>query len=109
MNRKLTTLLTALCFAFALPLAAQLPDEDSYDEPEQEQTEVTAEASVTVDESQDDLDIDGEAEIYEEHESNLDDGLGDDELPRTATPLGILALLGTAGAASALGLRYRRK
>ena len=55
-----------------------------------------------------DGDVDADADT-DTMDADTRDDTTDDELPRTAGPLGLLALLGLAGAGSAFGLRRLRK
>jgi hypothetical protein len=119
MKKYVVTILAALAL-LALPLAAQVPEEN---EPIPEQIEEQAveaqqeieqeidEAAQAIDEAAQEVD-----EFGQELDQAVDESLeseetttSDDELPRTASPLAALALLGLAGAGSALGLRVARR
>lgn len=122
-NFKILTILTALMLLISAPIIAQTP-EDPMEQDELVETDaqfqadddegVEARAEVSVDdqpemndnelEQETDVDVEADAEL----ETN-DDFENDDELPQTATPLALLALLGSAGAGTALGLRRLRK
>ena len=105
MKRILFTLFLAAMFVVALPLAAQTPEQEPVPEnPEtleqNEPVEVDAEIDAEVD-----------AQVSTDAESQEADALQDEEreLPKTATPLALLALIGIGSAGTALGLRARRK
>lgn len=122
-NLKILTILTALMLLIAAPMIAQTP-EDPMEQDELVETNaqfqadddegVEARAEVSIDdepelndnelEQETDVDVEANAEL----ETN-DDFENDDELPQTASPLALLALLGSAGAGTALGLRRLRK
>lgn len=92
MSGKALTILTVLGLLCA-PLVAQ--DAPEYEDPMTTETELSAEATV-------ETDVEGDV-------SAVDEEASDEELPRTASPLALLALLGGAGVASGLGLRLRRR
>lgn len=97
MSGKALTILTVLALLCA-PLAAQDAEDPMQEAPQYEpatETEVSAEATLQGD-------VEGDV-------SALDEEASDEELPRTASPLALLALLGGAGVASGLGLRLRRR
>jgi hypothetical protein len=117
MKSKYLLILATLALLSA-PLAAQLPEDEAQipDAPvedvdreldgdtevqfDTENQDVDAEAEVKID---DDADLDAEADIDAEFDTD------EDELPRTATPLPLLALLGAGSVVSALGLRISRR
>jgi hypothetical protein len=117
--KKLLSIATLVALA-ALPLAAQIQDDpadpadqsvaqdESYGteaEPLAEPADVPAydEAPIADDQSM----IDESAESTETVAAT-DTVAGDEELPRTASPLALIALLGTAGAAAGYGVRRLR-
>lgn len=112
MKKYVVTILAALAL-LALPLAAQVPEEN---EPlperiEEEAIETQQEIEQEVDEAAEEVEEFGEEveqEVDEAFDSE-DPTMSDDELPATASPLAALALLGLAGAGSALGLRITRR
>jgi hypothetical protein len=105
MKTKTLAILAALTFLLALPLAAQTPQQP-VDDPDV-QVNVQAqddEAELSINE--DDGDIDVDADLDADNDNEYDD---DRELPRTAGPFALLALLGLGGAGSALGVRFARR
>lgn len=102
MRAKLITILTALALVLSAPLMAQTyQEEEPLNEQERLETETAVEGDVDVDA---DADLDGDLDDDEFGDEDFDD-----ELPRTASPLALLALLGVGGAGSALGLRLARR
>jgi hypothetical protein len=109
--KKLLTIATLVSLA-ALPLAAQAQDPPAEEPLAQEQeygTETqpaeTAEAMPpSVDSAEPIEPLVGEAETDAQTEVDA----GQEELPRTASPLALIALLGGAGAAAGLGVRRLR-
>lgn len=111
MRAKVLSIVAILGLAVALPLSAQVPEDDpnlpeeqQQQEQQQEQQEQPVEPQ---DQSETESDIRGEAELEAEAEADVE---GDMEaLPRTASPLALLALLGAGGLGSAVALRIRRR
>lgn len=128
MKNTILSILTALLLVLSAPLLAQ--SEEPPLEPQAQETEETAEPVVT-EEAQataesdamysDQEEATGEfeaeatatAEVQTDDEFDADiaaDSEYDEEgLPRTASPLALLALLGVTAAGSALGLRSARR
>jgi hypothetical protein len=119
MTKHKTIAMVAALTLLALPLAAQVPEsgqpepqsvEESAEQLEQaaerEAAELAQEAEETGREIEQEVD-----EALETQEPSTTTAAPDsgDELPRTASPLAALALLGLAGAGSALGLRVARR
>ena len=111
MRKYALTFLTALAL-LALPLAAQVPEEEQplpetieeESELEQEIEEGAAEVESEVEEAAEEVD-----DAFDTEDEADDTIMDDDELPATASPLVALALLGLAGAGSALGVRVARR
>jgi hypothetical protein len=107
--KKLLSIATLTALA-ALPLAAQvqeppaddpLAQEEEYGaemEPVAESEAIPAEDPVEPVDTTTEADFEAEAEI----------DAGEEELPRTASPLALMAMLGTAGAAAGYGVRKLR-
>jgi hypothetical protein len=114
MKSKLLMVLAAFALLLSAPLAAQVP-EDTTNELQERDNDVDIDAEIEAD---GDLDVEGELDgdadtsadddalIEDEPDYDVDD---DRELPATASPLPLLALLGAGSLFSALGLRLRRK
>jgi hypothetical protein len=120
MKNKLLLVFALLSLVFSFPLAAQVPD----DNPEVSATVQDADKDGDLDA---DVDIDTEADTYddpvadddkalvnEDDAATIDDDTAaidadGDELPRTASPLPLIALLGAGSLISALGFRVTRK
>jgi hypothetical protein len=119
MRHKLLLLLAILSLVFSLPLTAlQVPD----DNPEVSATVQDADKDGDLDA---DVDIDTEADVADDPVADDDNALTDDhdavidndgdalttddELPRTASPLPLIALLGAGSVLSALGFRATRR
>lgn len=112
--KKLLSICTLLGLA-ALPLAAQEPpaedpmadpyavETEAYDETEAEPAseDVVATETETMEQDTAAVDVDAEADV------EID--AADEELPRTASPLALMALIGSAGAAAGFGVRRARK
>jgi hypothetical protein len=101
----------AVSLVLSFPLAAQVPDDD----PEVEATVQDADrdgdldADVDVDtdgEQADDPIADDDNALIEDDDATAD--ASDDELPRTASPLPLIALLGAGSLLGALGFRATR-
>jgi hypothetical protein len=89
--------IAALALLLASPLAAQ--QLDPYEpEPQEEQQPIEEQQPM------DDPELEAEAEGDTEVDSDADA-----VLPQTASPLGLLALIGLGGAGAALGLRKARR
>lgn len=107
--KKLLSILTVLALA-ALPLAAQAPEPPAEEPLEQEQeygaeSEAQSEFDPVTDESQEPVEpMASDSEI----ESESEFGSEEEELPRTASPLALIALLGGAGTAAGFGVRRLR-
>jgi hypothetical protein len=106
--KKLLTIATLLALA-ALPLAAQELDPPAEEPLAQEQeygTETqpaeTAEAMPSADSAPPVEPLVGDTQAEAEVDS------GQEELPRTASPLALIALIGAGGAAAGLGVRRLR-
>jgi hypothetical protein len=109
MKRILFTLFLAAMFVVALPLAAQTPEQEPVPEnPETLEQNEPVEVDAEVDAE---IDAEVDAQVSTDAESQEADALQDEEreLPKTATPLALLALIGIGSAGTALGLRARRK
>jgi hypothetical protein len=113
MKHKLLLAFAALALVLSFPIAAQVPD----DNPEVSATVQDADRDGDLDA---DVDIDTEADINDDPVADDDNALTDeddaaaidadgDELPRTASPLPLIALLGAGSLISALGFRVTRK
>lgn len=125
MKTTLLSILAAFLLVFSAPLLAQ--SEEPYQEPQDPQetstpeAEASAEASVTVTEEVEaethaaeteefhGADVSAEASVDAEFDSETDIAADDEALPRTASPLALLALMGLTAAGSALGLRSARR
>lgn len=104
MNRKALTILTVLGL-LCLPLAAAaqdsedpMPNDPAYEQPvaaPDAEAEINADAQMQSDQTAAD-------------QSAVDES-AEEELPATASPLALLALLGSAGFATGMGLRLRRR
>jgi hypothetical protein len=115
MKNKLLLAFAALALVLSFPLAAQVPDEPN-DNPEVSATVQDADRDGDLDA---DVDIDTEADVSDDPIADDDNALtneddaaaidADDELPRTASPLPLIALLGAGSLISALGFRVTRK
>jgi hypothetical protein len=111
--KKQAVMFVALIALLALPLAAQVPEEN---QPLPERIEQDAE-EVGQEIRQEAEEIGQEAEqLGDEIEQEVDetfqteDTFDDErELPRTASPFAALALFGLVGAGSALGVRIARR
>ncbi len=120
MTHKLLLALAALSLVLAFPLAAQVPEENAQvpnDNPEVSATVQDADRDGDLDA---DIDIDTEADVADDPIADDDNALtetdeaaaidaDEDELPRTASPLPLIALLGAGSLISALGFRAARK
>jgi hypothetical protein len=123
MRHKLLLAFAALSLIFSFPIAAQVPDEDP-------------EVSATVQDADRDGDLDADVDIDTEGDNTADDPIADDdnalieddaddnalveddpaaidsdtdELPRTASPLPLIGLLGLGSLVAALGFRATRR
>lgn len=118
MKAKILTLLLGLAVLGYAPLMAQVPEEEL----PQEQPPVTEEQPAevpAVEETEEPVAAepidpieqeDPAAAEQEELELQTDEeGAAEEELPATASPLPLIALLGAAGVASAAWARLRRK
>jgi len=112
---KTLTILTALLLLISTPIFAQTADDPmdpdaTTQQEETVETEANAQLQADADEG---VEASAEASVNVEDEADLeaetDDDFDDDELPQTASPLALLALLGSAGAGTAFGLRRLRK
>jgi hypothetical protein len=115
MKSKLLMVLAAFALLLSAPLAAQVPEDTAQELQDERTDDVDVDAEIEAD---GDLDVEGELDgdadtsadddalIQDEAEFDADD---DRELPATASPLPLLALLGAGSLVSALGLRIRRK
>jgi hypothetical protein len=110
MRHKLLLAFAALSLLLSFPLAAQTPDDD----PEVSATVQDADRDGDLDA---DVDIDTEAAEADDPIADDDNALvedddaalaEDDELPRTASPLPLIALLGAGSLLGALGFRATR-
>jgi hypothetical protein len=111
--KKQAVMFVAILALLALPLAAQVPEENQPlpERIEQEAEDVRQEVRQEAEEIGDDIEqgVDEfEREVDEtfQTEATYDD---ERELPRTASPFAALALLGLVGAGSALGVRFARR
>lgn len=127
MKLKVAPILTSLMFVFSLALIAQVGDERQpltpgepmtdrptielpavhYEDPPaiETETEAALQDETAPQESAPESDPWADTSVPAEETSAATHG----ELPRTASPLGLLALLGLGGAGSALGLRLARR
>jgi hypothetical protein len=108
--KKLLSIATLMALA-ALPLAAQSPEMPAEDPLAQEQeqdygveTQPVAESEAFPAEDP----IAQEESYGTETQAVAEIEAGDEELPRTASPLALIAMLGTAGAAAGYGVRRLR-
>lgn len=115
MRYKTFTVLTALLLFLATPLLAQMADDPMQNEEveaQQVETQEGVETSASAElQATDDPSVEADAQLSAEVSAS-DETSGsetEESLPQTASPLALLALLGTAGAGSALGLRRLRK
>lgn len=111
MKHKTLAISAALLLLLALPLAAQQPDETDPTQGEvvtENSAQVNVDAEAQIGEEGDDFqtegDFDADAEL--DADASLDD---DTELPQTASPLALLALLGLGSATAAAGVRTARR
>ena len=108
MKHKLLLAFAALSLLLSFPIAAQVPDDDP-------------EVSATVQDADRDGDLDADVDIDTDGDQaddpiadddnalvENDDATADDELPRTASPLPLIALLGAGSLITALGFRATR-
>lgn len=125
MKLKSLSILTAFALILALPMMVQAQDPNDPKEPESEleqdveQTadEVEEDVEQTAAEVEEDVEAAGdeveqEAEEAEDDLSAEDDEFAADddrELPQTASPLALIALLGGTAAGSAFGVRALRR
>lgn len=93
----------ALTLLLAAPLAAQTPDEV-----EPPSAEASAEVSAEVP-TPDDPSAELDATASAEAEVSTDVSTEEEELPKTASPLALLALLGLGGSGAAYGIRRARR
>ena len=118
-ENKLLLAFAALALVLSFPLAAQVPDDPQVpdDNPEASATVQDADRDGDLDA---DVDIDTEADVADDPIADDDNALtneddaaaidaDEDELPRTASPLPLIALLGAGSLISALGFRVTRK
>lgn len=120
-TKKTIAILSMLACFLALPLAAQTMDEGAPEgEPAAEQaTELNAPEAQPADEGvmaadegamQDEQAVSDDGSVSEEaSQAESDVAADEDSLPRTASPLGALALLSAVGAGAAVGVRRLRK
>ena len=110
MRNKLLLAFALLSLVLSFPLAAQALDDD----PEVTATVQDADHDGDLDA---DVDIDTEADTYDDPIADDDNALvegddaaiaDDDELPRTASPLPLIGLLGLGSLVTALGFRATR-
>lgn len=116
MKTKIFALLLGLALVGYVPLTAQVPEETMPEEQtpvteEQPPAEVppveeTEEPAATAPIEQEEP---AAAETEELELQTDEEGAAEEELPATASPLPLIALLGGAGVASAAWLRLRRK
>lgn len=132
LNLKALTILSALLLFLSLPALAQMSDEPMQDQSnpavqteqqtdtqqadsqdgEQAGVETSASAELQADDDQGvSADAEASAEVNASDDTSAEDTGSESEenLPQTASPLALLALLGSAGAGSAFGLRRLRK
>lgn len=116
MKAKILTLLLGLAVLGYAPLMAQVPEEEL----PQEQPPVTEEQppaeAPPVEETEEPMATEPleqeDPAAAEQEELGLqtdEEGAAEEELPATASPLPLIALLGAAGVASAAWVRLRRK
>jgi nucleotide-binding universal stress UspA family protein len=116
---KTTTIVAALGLLLAVPLLAQVPEQEYPTETppieesqplEQNEVEATAE-ELEAEAEELGSEIEAEAEEIEaEVDSELDSEYSLEEgMPKTASPLALTALLGLAGIGSATAVRYLRR
>ena len=113
MRTKALAFVAALALLTLAPVAAQQTGYEAED-PQAVETEATAEATVeaTAEPMAPEAVELGTAEVPEpavESTAPLAEEQASEELPRTASPLALLALLGLGSAGSALGLRSLRR
>ncbi|MEZ5333111.1 MAG: hypothetical protein R2991_13925 [Thermoanaerobaculia bacterium] len=104
MSGKTLTILTVLGLACA-PLAAQTSEDPMRDDPSLQEQQQTAPDAPAV---SDQTDLQSEAAADVRNDQSVEDP-ADEELPKTASPLALLALLGSAGVATGTGLKLRRR
>lgn len=119
MRIKALSMITSMVLASALPLSAQDPSAPQPTQPDQpaiEQPATPPEESATLAEptaAQQQYEqapaIEEQTESAMQADGAEDPVTGDQDLPKTASPLGLLALLALGGAGSAYGLRRARK
>lgn len=106
--KKLLSIATLMALA-ALPLAAQSPEMPAEDPLAQEQDYGVETQPVAESEAFPAEDPIAQEESYgTETQAVAEIEAGDEELPRTASPLALIAMLGTAGAAAGFGVRRLR-
>jgi len=103
MSGKALSILGVLVLLCA-PLAAQDTEDPIAQDPGYEE-QYAPEDPALADEPMIETEVSAEADV----QSDAVDEEATEELPRTASPLALLVLLGGAGVASGLGLRLRRK
>jgi hypothetical protein len=112
MKQKLLLAFAAFALVFSLPLAAlQVPDDDPDLDATVEDIDNDGDVDADVDLDTDDVDVDvNDTDDALVQDDDADVAIDtDDELPRTASPLPLLALLGAGSLVSALGFRITRK
>ena len=112
MKQKLLLAFAAFALVFSFPLAAlQQPDDNPDIDATVEDVDNDGDLDADVDLDTDDVDVD----IDDTDDALIEDDDADvaidtdDELPRTASPLPLIALLGAGSLVSALGFRISRK
>jgi len=102
MKKQILTIMAAFILALSVPLLAQSTDQPT-DQPTQqpavEQNEPNVDSS-----AQAEVSIDNDATMSEEQATS-----DEEELPKTASPLALLLVVGAGAGASALGIRKTRR
>lgn len=122
MRAKVFSIVSILGLVLALPLAAQVPEEDN---PQQDPQQVTEEQQlqepvepVEPEQSEEPAETTGDQQEAEQSseraseqaaEGDIESDEDMERLPKTASPLALLALIGAGGLGSAAFLRSRRR
>jgi hypothetical protein len=114
MSSKALTILTVLGLLCA-PLAAQVTEDPMQQDPGYEEQSAPIPEDPAISDEPAQTDVSTEAEYESDLEADVQDDQAafddesTDELPRTASPFALLALLGGAGLATGFGLRLQRR